>query len=48
MAILIKTVNPMQMPVVGFISPNFSCIKIRHLVLDIQALGIVHRETDDI
>jgi len=39
-AISIKTVNPMQTPVVGFISPNFSCVKVRHSVL--RHLGCCH------
>lgn len=40
----IKAGNPMQMPAVGFSSPNFSCMKVRCLVLDSWDVAIVHGE----
>lgn len=40
----IKAGNPMQMPAVGFSSPNFSCMKVTCLVLDSWDVAIVHGE----
>lgn len=40
----IKTGNPVATLEVGFSSPNFDCIKVRHSVLDTWAVATVRGE----